>query len=238
MARTLAWYYVGELGKYLPGGVWPLLGRGELARRGGIAGSNAYAGVALSLVMLYLAGMSVAAAFLPFALSSGGGFSAWMLVLLSLPVGAGLLHHDVLERLLRLAARASNRSISIEVPRWTVSLMLVVRYVPTWLLLGTATYAVGRSVTSDLSYSRLMFATVLSWIVGFLAVPVPSGAGIRETVLVATSGLPVTTAITTAVGARLLFVLVDVVGAALAAPFVRRRQGAIFDHRPDARSRP
>ena len=35
--RVIGWYYVGELGKYLPGGVWPVLGRGELARtrRGG-----------------------------------------------------------------------------------------------------------------------------------------------------------------------------------------------------------
>ena len=27
--RAMGWYYVGELGKYLPGGVWPVLGRGR-----------------------------------------------------------------------------------------------------------------------------------------------------------------------------------------------------------------
>ena len=72
-----------------------------------------------------------------------------------------------------------------------------------------------------------MFATILSWVVGFLAVPVPSGAGIRETVLFAASGVEKPIAITTAVGARIIFVLVDVAGAALCAPFVRRTQGAI-----------
>src|SRR5690606_18656789 len=27
--RTIAWYYTGEIGKYVPGGIWPVLGRGE-----------------------------------------------------------------------------------------------------------------------------------------------------------------------------------------------------------------
>jgi uncharacterized membrane protein YbhN (UPF0104 family) len=222
--RVVAWYFVGELGKYLPGGVWPVLGRGELARRGGIPRSRAYASVALSLGMLYLAGMFVAAAFLPFALS-GGGFSPWMLCLLALPLGLGLLHHDVLARFVRLASRLTKRHIDLDIPRWGDSLRLVATYVPTWLFVGTGTYAVARSLTADVSYPRMVFASVLSWVVGFLAVPVPSGAGIREAVILAASGASRTVGVTTAVGARILFVLVDVVGAAICAPLVRGRRG-------------
>ncbi len=48
-------------------------------------------------------------------------------------------------------------------------------------------------------------------------------SSIRETVLFAASGAPESVAITTAVGARMIFVLVDVLGAALCAPFVRKR---------------
>ncbi len=228
MLRTIAWYYVGELGKYVPGGVWPVLGRGELARRGGIPKSRAFTSVALSLGMLYLAAMFVAAAFLPFALAGeGGGFSPWMLVLLALPVGVVLLHHDVLDWLMAKASKATKRNIKVEVPQWRDSLILVARYIPTWLFIGTATYAVTRSITTDVSYPRMMFATILSWVVGFLAVPVPSGAGIRETVLFAASGVDKPIAITTAVGARVIFVIVDVAGAAICAPFIRRTQGAI-----------
>ena len=54
--RTVAWYFAGEIGKYVPGGVWPVLGRGELARRGGVPRSRAYPSVGLSLVALYLGG--------------------------------------------------------------------------------------------------------------------------------------------------------------------------------------
>ncbi len=152
LLRTIAWYYVGELGKYVPGGVWPVLGRGELARRGGIPRSRAFTSVALSLGMLYLAAMFTAAAFLPFAVAGkDGGFSPWMLVLLALPVGLVLLHHDVLDWLMAKASKATKRSIKVEVPQWRDSLVLVARYIPTWIFIGTATYAVTRSITTDVS---------------------------------------------------------------------------------------
>ena len=226
MRRVIPWYYVGELGKYVPGGVWPVLGRGELARRGGVAKGRAFTSVALSLGMLYLAAMFTAAAFLPFALSSGGGFSPWMLFLLALPVGVAVLHHDVLERLVGLVGRVAKRELDVPVPRWSESLGLVARYVPTWIFIGLATYSVARALTPDVGFARMMFATILSWVVGFLAVPVPSGAGIRETVLYAASGTPKDVAIATAVTARIIFVVVDVVGAAICAPLVRRGRPA------------
>lgn len=224
LRRVIPWYYVGELGKYLPGGVWPVLGRGELARRGGLPRSRAYASVAMSLGILYLSAMFVSAAFLPFAVA-GNGFSPWMLCLLALPIGVVMLHHDVLAKLVALVAKVTKREVDLDIPPWRDSLLLVLRYVPTWLLIGTATWAVARSVTTDLSYPRVMFATVLSWTVGFLAVPVPSGAGIREAVLYAASGLTHAQSVFTAVTARLMFVVVDVGGAAICAPIVRRMRG-------------
>jgi uncharacterized membrane protein YbhN (UPF0104 family) len=232
--RVVAWYLVGELGKYLPGGVWPVLGRGELARRGGVSRGRAYASVALSLVLVYLAALFVAAGFLPFALSDGG-FSAWMLVLAALPLGVVLLHHRVLAWLVAVVEKVSGRRVSLVVPQWRDSLVLVARYVPTWLLVGTATWAVARALTPDASYPRIVFAAVLSWAAGFLAVPVPAGAGIREAVLTATSGLDGGVAAATAIVARILFVLVDVVGAAISAPAAGRTRRPVPPERPPGR---
>ena len=226
MGRVVAWYYVGELGKYLPGGVWPVLGRGELARRGGVPRRRAYASVAMSLGLLYLAAMFVAAAFLPFAVS-GGGFNPWMLFLLALPVGVVLLHHDVLAWLVRLVARVTGRSIDIDIPEWRNSLRLVATYVPTWLFVGGGTWAIARALDPNASFARVMFATVLSWVAGFLAVPVPAGAGVREAVLAASSGLDGGVAAATAIVARVLFVLVDFGGAAICAPIAGRKRGGV-----------
>lgn len=224
MSRVIAWYYVGELGKYLPGGVWPVLGRGELARRGGVPRGRSYASVGLSLALLYLAALFVAAAFLPFAVS-GGGFNPWMLFLLALPVGIVALHHEVLGWGLAQISRITGRDLAFEIPQWGDSLRLVARYVPTWIFVGSATWAIARALDPSASFSKVMFATVLSWVAGFLAVPVPAGAGVREAVLAASSGLGGGVAAATAIIARVLFVAVDVVGAAISAPAAGRRRG-------------
>jgi glycosyltransferase 2 family protein len=231
--RVTAWYFVGELGKYLPGGVWPVLGRGEVSRRGGVPRTRAYASVALSLAVLYLAAMFVAVALLPFAVS-GGGFSPWMLFLLALPVGLVLLHHDVLEWLLERLRKATKRDITLEVPRWGETVQVVVRYLPSWVCVGLSTWMVARALTPHPSIPRVMFASVLSWIAGFLAVPVPAGFGIREAVMVAASGLGGLGA-ATAVANRVLFIVVDLVGGLLGAAVIgrHRRGGAVVGPLPE-----
>ena len=226
VARVVAWYFVGELGKYVPGGVWPVVGRGELARRGGVPRSRAYTSVALSLGLLYLASLFVVAAFLPFALSEGG-FTPWMLCLLALPAGVVALHHRVLERVVLVVQRLTGKVVRVDVPRWRQSLTLVAWYLPTWLFIGTATWAVARALTPDAPFARVVFAAVLSWVAGFLAVPVPAGAGIREAVLLAASGLDGGVAAATAIVARLIFVAVDAGGAVVGAPAATRRRGGV-----------
>lgn len=230
--RVISWYYVGEIGKYLPGGVWPVLGRGELARRGGIPRARAYASVGLSLVLLYLTAMFVAVLFLPFSLG-GSGASGWMAILAALPVGLVLLHHRVLEWIRVTVARLARRDLDVTVPRWGDSLRVILAYTPSWLLVGASTWAVARALDPTASFPRLVFAAVLSWIAGFVAVPVPAGAGVREAVIVATSGLGGGVAVATAVIARLLFLLVDGGGAALSLPLLRRgRRGAVIGPLP------
>ena len=57
-------------------------------------------------------------------------------------------------------------------------------------------------------------AAVLSWVVGFVLVPVPGGVGVREAAFVAAAGsLDPGIAAATAVAARALFVAVDALGA-------------------------
>jgi len=223
--RTLGWYFVGELGKYLPGGVWPVLGRGEMARRGGVARTQAYASVALSLITLYLAAMLLAVGLLPFALG-GDGPGGWAVVLLLLPLGLAALHPRALETVIGLARRLTGRALDFEVPRWRDTVVVVVRYLPTWALIAGATTAIAYAIDPDAPLARVAFAAVLSWIAGFVAVPAPGGAGVREAVFTAASGLEPELGATVALIARVFFVLVDGGGAALAGPLLRRGREA------------
>jgi uncharacterized membrane protein YbhN (UPF0104 family) len=64
---------------------------------------------------------------------------------------------------------------------------------------------------------------VLSWVVGFVLVPVPGGVGVREAVFVAAAGsLDPGIAAAAAIVARAIFVVVDALGAAIGSAALRR----------------
>ncbi len=220
--QVLARYFLGELGKYVPGGVWPVLGHGELARRAGVSASVAYGSVVLSLASLYLAAAGVVAVGLP---ASLGDASRWWLVLLAVvPVGVVALHPRVLGAVVTGLGRLTHRPLDVVVPRWGQSTGLVLRYVPAWLAIGAATWAVARSLDSSAQLVDVGTAAVLSWIVGFVAVPVPGGVGVREATFVAAAGsLDPGVAAVVAVVARVLFVAVDAAGAGIGALLLRSR---------------
>lgn len=190
------WYFVGELGKYVPGGIWPVVGRGELARRGGVDRSVAYQSVVWSLAGWY--GASV------------------------LPLAAAATHPRLQSAAARLAGRASGGRLVLTTLPWATAVRLVASYLPTWLCIAGASAAVTHAYGTDPGW-QAPAAAVLAWVVGFLAVPVPAGAGVREAVFVASSGLDGGVALTVAVTTRLAFVLVDLTGAALAAVTMPRR---------------
>ncbi len=224
---TVAWYFAGEIGKYVPGGVWPVLGRGELARRGGVPRARAYPSVGLSLVALYLGALTVASVLVPLDLAKQSESPAALAMLALLPLGLGALHPAVLTRLRDQIARRTGRGADIDIPPWRHTVTLVAVYVPAWLFIWAATWCVARALIPDPPILRIGIATTLSWTAGFVAVPVPAGAGVREAVFVASVGLPTGLGATIAVGSRLVFLLADVLGLALTAPWHRRPAGQV-----------
>lgn len=211
-AAAIAWYYVGEIGKYLPGTLWPVVGRAELARRGGVPRGVAYQSVALSLLLLYLAAAVV-----------GGAVAEPLVVVPFVVLAVVVLHPVVAGAALRVVQRLTGRSLDLVLPSLKESLLLAAGYVPTWLLVGTATWAVARSLDPGAGWSDVVPAAAASWLVGFVAVPVPGGVGVREAVFITAAGsMPAGVAAATAVVARLVFVAVDAAGGVLLAPRARR----------------
>lgn len=222
---VVAWYFVGELGKYLPGAIWAAVGRGELARRDGVPWPQAYPSVALSLGGLYLAAALVAACLVPFDLSHRADAGWSLLVLLLVPAGLAVLHPRVLGWVRGRLRRVTGRPLRIEIPTWGASVALVLRYVPAWICIGASTWLVARAIVPDASLLRVVLATVLSWTAGFVT-PTPSGAGVREGVFLASAGLPGGEGAAVAIASRLVFVVVDLLGAVAGAPIVRGRSVA------------
>lgn len=222
LPETVGLYFVGEVGKYLPGGVWSVVGRAELARRAGVRRPSAYASVALSLVTLYLAAAVVAAPLL-LAAAPGSPRQVTLVVLAAASAGVVALNPRLVGLGLGLAERLLRRPLTLEPPPWRASLGLVALYLPAWALVGAATWCVARSLDPAAGLAAVAGAAVVSWLAGFVVLGVPGGVGVREATFVAlVSGMASGPAAATAVVARLLFIVVDVLGAVVALAWLRQ----------------
>lgn len=217
-------FFVSQLGKYIPGSVWPVVAQMQFGRRWGVPRAVMFAANVLLLGAVTASGIAVGAVLLPWA-SPRGLSHYWWLVLLLVPLLAGLHPRTVpavLDLLLRrlgrepLGARLRPRGLAAAAG-WSLA---------SWLVLG-AHVAVLVDAFHGVGPRELAAAIGgmgLAWAAGIAFLPAPAGAGVRDTILVLTLA-PITgssQALTIALASRLLLLLADVLLAAAGA-IARRR---------------
>ena len=214
--RALAWYFTGQLGKYVPGGIWPVVGRSEMATRGGVDRPVAYAATTLSMATTYGAAALVGGV---------GSIVSWTYPV----VGAAVLAATVLAVLLsgssRLAAvttRIAPRLGPLPSPG-TLGRVVIV-HVPAWILISLSTSVTATAFGADVGVTHMLCASSLSWLAGFVVVGVPGGLGVRELAFTAllSPSVPAGMAVSVALASRVVFIVVDV-GAALVSGLVAGR---------------
>jgi hypothetical protein len=212
-------FFVSQLGKYLPGSVWPVVAQMQFGRRWGVPRAVMFAANVLLLGAVTASGIAVGAVLLPWA-SPRGLAHYWWLVLLLVPLLAGLHPRAVpavLDLMLRkigrepLGVRLSPRGLAAA-GAWSLA---------SWLVLGAHI-----AVLVDAFHGigpRELAASIggmgLAWAAGIAFIPAPAGAGVRDTILVLTLA-PITgtsQALTVALASRLLLLLADVLLAAVGA---------------------
>lgn len=221
--RGMAWFFVGQLGKYVPGGIWPIVGQAELAHRGATPRSAAYYSTAMSMITTFLGAAAVAAItgmmtptdhrMLVVAIAA-------LLVLLFVAIASPTARRT----LDRLAQRVTTRTLRLPDPRWFA--LVVARHLPVWLAFAGmnifAAVALGVDLDGPLVV-ELVFVTCVSWMAGFVVVGVPGGIGVRETVFISmtTATLGADIAVSVAVLSRVVSIAVDLVGAAVSVAVAR-----------------
>ncbi len=212
-------FFVGQLGKYLPGSVWAVLAQADMAvhlkvprRRTGVVGL-------VTIGLAVLTGVLVGLPAVPHLLrTSGSGGGVW--VLLAVPVLGALLWPPVLNRIVAVGLKTLRREpleheLSTRAVLFTVGL-----YVLAWLCFGAHILVLARAVagpgTEDLTVAALT-GYALAGSLGMLTVILPAGLGAREGVLalVLASAMPLSAGTAVAIVSRFVITLVDV-GAALA----------------------
>lgn len=226
-------FFLSQLGKYIPGSVWPVVAQMELGRDYQVPRKRSATAGLVTIALSLMAGALVAAVCVPFI--GNVPTYAWLVMLL-LPVGALALHPPVFSALVNRALRLIRREPLEHALTRAGELRALAWAAAAWVAFGVQAWAIAR----DLGTTRSGVLPVaiggfaLAWTVGFLVVFAPAGAGFREGVLAAVfapflPGGAKGAALALALISRLLMSLGDVVWAGVAIVMSRGRRTAAVD---------
>ena len=222
--NAMAWYFTGQLGKYVPGGIWPIVGRAELAVRNGIPRRDAYASTGLSLVTTYAA--AVVAIAIGAASTSGHRLIAVLIAFGLVTAYIAFAQPSLRSVIIRIASRVSSSASSLTDPKRVVR--LTVLHVPAWLLMSLSTSVTATAFGAHIGIADMLFITTTSWLAGFVVVGVPGGIGVREAVFTSLAGGIIGTpmAVSLALMSRVVFIAVDLTGALVSSVISRMNKSA------------
>lgn len=212
--RRDAWgmFFVSQLGKYLPGSVWPVVAQMQFGARWGIARRLMLAANILLLAVVTSTGILVGGLLLPWS-STGGLQRYWWLLPLLLPLALTLHPRTVPALLDFLLRRVGREPLGAAVSSAGLSRALLWS-AACWLVFGLHLTVLAGAFT-DVDVKLLAVGTGvmgLAWAAGIVFIPAPAGAGVREGVLVLTYAPVVgaAEALTIALASRVLLLLADV----------------------------
>jgi glycosyltransferase 2 family protein len=213
--------FVGQLGKYLPGSIWPVVAQMEMGNAHQVPRHRSASASVLTMLLSLLTGLLTALATLPLA----GRSTPYLWAFLAAPILLVFLHprtlNSVLGRLLRLARRPpleaplTGRAIA-GASAWAFA---------SWILYGLQIWLLAARLGAPAGKAALLAVGgfAFAWSAGFLVVFAPAGAGVRDVLLVAALGpaLGVAGATAVALVSRALMTAGDLLTAAVAAGFSR-----------------
>jgi uncharacterized membrane protein YbhN (UPF0104 family) len=212
-------FFTSQLGKYLPGSVWPVLIQMEAGRARGASRRTMLAANLITLVLSCTACLTLACVLLP--LSGAHRLAGYWWLLAGLPFLVASLHPRAVPWLLDrafglirrppLAQRLHVRD-TVRASAWALA---------SFVLLGLHVAILALAIGGG-GFSTVLLCVGgmgLAVAAGVLFVPAPAGAGVRDVLLtlVLTSRLDTGRALAVVVASRVILITADVVLAGLAA---------------------
>jgi hypothetical protein len=176
-------FFVSQLGKYLPGSVWPIVMQMEAGRRRGASRKTMLAGNLIVVLLSVCVGVVLAGLLLPF--SSPAALHRFWWALAALPLLLVMAHPRSLPFLLDLVLKVLRRD-PLDVQMTPKATMAAVGWSTlSWVGFGThlAVLAAAVSKPSLGLLTLCIGGMALAVSAGLLFLPAPAGAGMREIVL-------------------------------------------------------
>lgn len=221
IAQASGVFFVGQLGKYLPGSVWSVVVQTEMAatlrvprRRTAVVGLLC---IGLSALTGLIAGLPA----LPVLLTRGHAVLPWWGVLLLVGALAVLLWPPLLNLGIRTALRLLRRPPLEHALSHAAVGLSSLWFTLSWVVGGLSVWVMAHSLApADADPAQLVLVAVSGYLlaagIGMFSIVVPAGVGVRDGVMVLllTTQLSLSAATAVVVVARFLTVLGDVVWAA------------------------
>jgi uncharacterized membrane protein YbhN (UPF0104 family) len=178
-------FFVGQLGKYLPGSVWTVVAQADLGRDHAIPPRRTVAVSVVAMGVSLSSALGLAAVTLPLASPSALANYWWVMLLLPLLV-VGLMP-SMVDRVTHLLLKVLRREPPDHEFTWRGVVRALGWYTASWLCVGMQVYvlAVVLHAPSGRALAISLGGTALAFAAGFVAIFVPAGAIVREAVLVA-----------------------------------------------------
>lgn len=179
-------YPLSFLPRYIPGSIWGYLSRSEWLRNR--AEMHYIISTYLSIIEMWVVFSSIGVVlFFSFWQAASGFWWLWLIPLSLLGIFISWWAFRYLIRIPPIRERllAASQADDFPSPHFAYYLLAVLMYVVMWILYGIVLSAI-LSLLTDRDMSLLPGASAyfaISWLVGFLALIIPSGIGVREMVL-------------------------------------------------------
>jgi uncharacterized membrane protein YbhN (UPF0104 family) len=218
-------FFLGQLGKYLPGSIWPAVTQMRLGRDYQVPQRASGAAVVVFMLMVVGTGLLVGLPVVPLLGDDAADEYHWLLLVL--PLAMLLVAPPVLNRVIAQVLRVARRPAMpsrlsaggiLRVAGWSIV---------AWLLYGLQVFVLARQLGAEGGWLLLLQCTgafAVAFASGPLLLVVPAGAGVREAALLLLLGPTITAprAAVVAVVSRLLFIVGDLAWAGAAALAARR----------------
>jgi len=176
-------FFLGQLGKYVPGSIWPVVVQMELGADVGVPRATSV----LTLVFIYLLYSTSAALVSAVCLPWVTDLVPIWLAALAFLAGVALLLPPVLNRLIAFGLRLLRQQRPPRMRSRAVFTSFGWALVM-WACFGVHILALARDLHPPLTWHLVLLSVggyTLAWICGFLFVLAPAGGGVRELVLTA-----------------------------------------------------
>jgi uncharacterized membrane protein YbhN (UPF0104 family) len=177
-------FFLAQLGKYVPGSIWPFVAQVELGREHGVPRRRSATTSLLVVAVSVVTGLLLSVVTLPFVSGRAADRYAWLLA--AAPVLAVLLHPRILNPTVSWLLRRIRRPALEHPLTWHGILGSAAWSLLGWVAFGAHIWLLVRGLgATGSALLTSLGAYPLAWTVGVLVVFAPAGHGAREVALAA-----------------------------------------------------